>query len=297
MMTQQGYSVRAIGAMKRLMIAGVATACSVGAALANGIPQPWQLNLQPPNGENARFMTWFHDWLLVMCFVVSAFVLALLIYVMVRFRESKNPVPTRTTHNATLEVVWTIVPVLILAMIALPSFKLLKFQLETPVADVTIKATGKQWYWSYEYAQDTGALGFDSLMVAEEEWKKGVVDKKIDPVTQPKQLAVDNEVVVPIGKVVKIQVTAADVIHKFALPAMGLKIDAIPGRLNETWFKADREGIFYGQCSFICGQNHAYMPIAVRVVSEQAYAAWLADAKKKFAAADQAGPRVAQIRD
>lgn len=290
-MTQWGSSVRT----------GLLSAAMLGfsglTALANGIPQPFQMNLQPPNGENARMIHSFHDLLLIICFVVSAFVLALLIYVMFRFRESKNPVPSQTTHHAMLEVVWTVIPCLILAAIALPSFKLLRHQLEIPAADLTIKATGKQWYWSYEYAKDAGGMAFDSLMVPEDEWKASVAKKTIDPVTQPKLLAVDNELVVPVNKIVKVQVTAADVIHKFSMPAMGLKIDAIPGRLNETWFKADKEGIFYGQCSFICGQNHAYMPIAIRVVSQAKYDAWLVDAKKKFASADQAGSAVAVIRD
>jgi cytochrome c oxidase subunit II len=262
-------------------------------ALANGIPQPWQMNLQEPIGENARTITWFHDWLIVMCVVVSAFVLGLLLYTMWRFRESNNPVPSKTTHNTMIEVVWTVVPILILVVIAVPSFKLLRHQLEIPAADITVKATGKQWYWSYEYSKDAGAIAFDSLMIPADDWKKGVAEKKIDPAVAPLQLAVDNEMVVPIGKIIKVQVTAADVIHKFAMPSMGLKIDAIPGRLNETWFKADREGIYYGQCSFICGQNHAYMPIAIRVVSEGAYQAWLVDAKKKYASVDDAGSRVA----
>jgi cytochrome c oxidase subunit II len=281
--------------MLRSAMAAILATCSGLSAMANGIPQPWQMNLQEPIGENARTIVWFHDWLVVMCVVVSAFVLALLLYTMWRFRESNNPVPSKTTHNAMIEVVWTVVPILILVIIAVPSFKLLRHQLEIPAADITVKATGKQWYWSYEYPKDAGGMSYDSLMIPEDDWKKGVAARKIDPAVAPLQLAVDNEMVVPIGKIIKVQVTAADVIHKFAMPAMGLKIDAIPGRLNETWFKADKEGIFYGQCSFICGQNHAYMPIAIRVVSESAYQAWLVDAKKKYASADDAGNRVATI--
>jgi cytochrome c oxidase subunit II len=184
-----------------------------------------------------------------------------------------------------------VIPVLILVVIAIPSFRLLKLQLEIPQADLTVKVTGKQWYWSYEYAQDSGAFGFDSLMLDEKQRAEAISSNKIAAAEAPRLLAVDNEAVVPVGKIVRIQVTGADVIHKFTVPSFGIKIDAIPGRLNETWFKADREGIYYGQCSFICGQNHAYMPIAFRVVSAEKYAAWLADSKKKFANAEDAAAR------
>jgi cytochrome c oxidase subunit 2 len=177
-----------------------------------------------------------------------------------------------------LEVAWTVVPVLILALIAIPSFKLLFLQLDIPQADVTIKATGKQWYWSYSYPD--AKFEFDSLMVADKDLKPG----------QPRLLAVDNQMVVPVNKVVRVQVTGADVIHAFAVPSFGVKIDGIPGRLNETWFKAEREGTYYGQCSELCGKDHAYMPIAVHVVSDQAYAAWLEESKKKYAQ-DGAAPK------
>jgi cytochrome c oxidase subunit II len=265
-----------------------------GSALAaNGIPQPWQIDLQQPATEVARYIVWFHNWLVVLITVISVFVLALLLYVMWRFSEKRNPVPSKTTHHALLEVAWTIIPVLILVVVAIPSFRLLKQQLEIPAADITVKVTGKQWYWSWEYAKDNGGFGFDQLMLDDKALSEAIAKGQVKADEAPRLLAVDNEVVVPIGKIVKVQVTAADVIHKFALPAFGLKIDAIPGRLNETWFKAEREGIFYGQCSFICGQNHAYMPIAIRVVSEAKYATWLADAQKKFANASDAGSKVA----
>lgn len=251
-----------------------------GAAFAGvGQPSPWQMGLQVPVTEVAEFMHWFHDGLLWIIGIIVAFVLALIIYVVVRFNEKRNPVPSKTTHNALLEVAWTIIPVLILVIIAVPSFRLLRLQLVTPPADITIKATGHQWYWSYEYPEDqNGGFTFDSNM---------------DANGQPRLLAVDNEVVLPVGKTIRVQVTAADVIHAFAMPSFGLKIDAIPGRLNETWFKADKEGVFYGQCSLICGQNHAFMPIAIRIVSEQQYAAWLMDAKQKFASTGRAPMAVA----
>jgi len=202
---------------------------------------------------------------------ITLFVLALLVIVMVKFNARSNPVPSRTTHNTTIEVLWTVVPVLILVAIAVPSFRLLFFQLNIPKADLTIKATGKQWFWSYSYP-DT-KIEFDSLMVQEKDLKPG----------QLRLLAVDNEVVVPVNKVVHVLTTGADVIHSFAVPSFGIKIDAIPGRINETWFKAEREGVYYGQCSELCGKDHAFMPITVRVVSEKDYGAWLEEAKKKFA--------------
>jgi cytochrome c oxidase subunit 2 len=184
-----------------------------------------------------------------------------------RFNARSNPVPSKTTHNTMIEVAWTIIPVLILVGIAVPSFRLLFEQLDLPKADLTVKAVGKQWYWSYAYP-DNGKFEFDSLMAHEK---------------QPRMLAVDNELVVPVNKIVRVQVTGADVIHSFGVPAFGIKVDAIPGRLNETWFKATKTGVFYGQCSELCGRDHAFMPIAVRVVSEQDFAAWIETAKKKFA--------------
>ena len=200
------------------------------------------------------------------------FVLVLLVMIIVRFNARANPVPSKTTHISLIEVIWTVVPVLILVVIAVPSFRLLFFQLNIPQADLTIKATGKQWFWSYSYP-DNGKFEFDSLMLQDKDRKAG----------QPRLLSVDNEMVVPVNKVIRVQTTGADVIHSFAVPSFGIKIDAIPGRLNETWFKAEREGMYYGQCSELCGKDHAFMPIAVRVVSDQAFTAWVDEAKKKFA--------------
>lgn len=254
-----------------------------GAALAGtGQPSPWQINLQGAASPVMESMHSFHFFLLVIIVAVVLLVLALLVVVMVKFNEKANPVPSRTTHHTMIEVVWTVVPVLILVAIAIPSFRLLFHQLDLPQADLTVKVTGHQWYWSYEYP-DNGAFSFDSLMVPEAELKPG----------QPRLLAVDNDVVVPVNKIVRIQVTAADVIHSFALPSFGVKIDALPGRLNESWFQATKEGIYYGQCSELCGKDHAFMPIAIRVVSEQEFAAWVEKAKQEFAAAP-APARVAQ---
>jgi cytochrome c oxidase subunit II len=247
-----------------------------GAAHAElGQPAPWEYKLQGSATEVMDFITKFHDGLLVVITLITLFVLGLLITVMVKFNAKANPVPSRTTHNTLVEVAWTLIPVLILVGIAIPSFRLLFLQLDIPKADLTIKATGKQWYWTYSYP-DNGKFEFDSLLACDETREK---------CTQPRLLAVDNEVVVPVNKIVRVETTGADVIHSFAVPAFGIKIDAIPGRLNETWFKAEKTGIFYGQCSELCGKDHAYMPIEVRVVTDQEFATWVEAAKKKYASA------------
>jgi cytochrome c oxidase subunit 2 len=277
---------RTLATVAASALAVAATTLLPDSAMAGtGMPSPWQLNLQGAATEVAHYIHWFHDWLNVIIFVITIFVLGLLLYVAWRFNEKANPVPSKTTHNALLEVAWTVIPVLILVVIAIPSFRLLKLQLEIPQADITMKVTGKQWYWSYEYAQDGGAFGFDSLMLDEKQRAEAIASNKIAAAEAPRLLAVDNEAVVPVGKIVRVQVTGADVIHKFTVPSFGIKIDAIPGRLNETWFKANKEGVYYGQCSELCGKDHAFMPIAVRVVSEQAFNTWLADAKKRFSSA------------
>jgi cytochrome c oxidase subunit 2 len=240
-----------------------------GTAFAElGQPAPWEYKLQGSVTEVMDYITWFHNWLFVLITVITLFVLALLVIVVIKFNAKANPVPSRTTHNTLIEVAWTLIPVLILVTVAIPSFRLLFLELDVPKADLTIKATGKQWYWSYAYP-DNGKFEFDSLMAADK---------------QPRLLGVDNEMVVPVNKVIRVQTIGADVIHSFAVPAFGIKIDAIPGRLNETWFKATKTGMFYGQCSELCGKDHAFMPIAVKVVSDQDFAAWVEDAKKKFAA-------------
>ena len=262
--------------LKRLTLLAMTMAVILaggGAALAGiGQPSEWQLGLQQPVTEVMDRIVSFHNLLLWIITAIAAFVLVLLIIIMVRFNARANPVPSRTTHNTLLEVAWTVIPVLILGVIFLPSIKLLLLQLDLPPADLTIKAIGKQWYWTYNYP-DNGKFEFDSLMLKEGERKEG----------QPRLLAVDNDMVVPVNKTVRVITTGSDVIHAFAVPSFGIKIDAIPGRLNETWFKATREGVYYGQCSELCGKDHAYMPIAVRVVSEQAFAAWVEESKKKYA--------------
>jgi cytochrome c oxidase subunit 2 len=266
--------------MTALVVTIFAMLAGGGSAWAEfGQPSPWQLGMQQSATPVMDNIVWFHDYLLYFIGAITLFVLALLVTVIVRFNARANPVPSRTTHNTMIEVLWTFIPIVILMFIAVPSFKLLFFQLNMPPPDVTVKATGKQWYWSYSYP-DNGKFEFDSLMLKAGELKQD----------QPRLLAVDNEMVVPVNKNVHVLTTGADVIHSFAVPSFGIKIDAIPGRINETWFKATREGVYYGQCSELCGKDHAYMPIAVRVVSEQAFAAWIEDAKKKYARDEMASP-------
>lgn len=252
-----------------------------GAARAGtGQPSPWQIGLQQSASPVMDNLVAFHNFLLVLITLITAFVLTLLVIVIVKFNARANPTPARTTHNTLLEVLWTVVPVVILVVIAVPSFRLLFYQQNLPPADLTVKATGKQWSWSYSYPDSK--FEFDSYMLQDQD------RQKLNPVP-PRLLAVDNPMVVPVNKVVRVQTIGADVIHSFAVPSFGIKIDAVPGRLNETWFKAEREGIYYGQCSELCGKDHAFMPIEVHVVSDQAFAAWLEDAKKKFARDERPG--------
>ena len=248
-------------------VAGLALVTGGAAYAELGQPAPWEYRLQESASPVMDNITWFHNFLFVLITLITLFVLALLIIVMVKFNAKANPVPSKTTHNTLIEVAWTLIPVLILVGIAVPSFRLLFEELDVPKADLTVKATGKQWYWSYAYP-DNGKFEFDSLLAQDK---------------MPRLMGVDNEMVVPVNKVIRVQTTGADVIHSFAMPAFGIKIDAIPGRLNETWFKATKTGTFHGQCSELCGKDHAFMPIVIRVVSDQEFATWVADAQKKFA--------------
>ena len=260
-----------------IYISSAALLAVCGPALAgDGQPSPWQMSFQKAATPIMEQITSFHDFVNIIIVLIALFVLGLLIYVMMRFNEKRHPQPSRTTHNTVLEVAWTIIPVLILVAIAIPSFRLLFAQYDFPKADLTITATGSQWYWTYEYP-DHG-ITFASIIVQEADLKPG----------QPRLLTVDHEVVVPVNKNVIVQVKANDVIHDWAVPSFGVKLDAVPGRLQKTWFRAERTGMFYGQCSELCGRNHAFMPIAVRVVSDEEFAAWL-DSHKKSAARDDAG--------
>jgi cytochrome c oxidase subunit 2 len=252
-------------------------ALAVGLAEA-AVPQPWQLGMQPSASPVKERIGSLHDFLLVLITVITIFVLALLVYVMVRFRASRNPVPTRTSHNTLLEVVWTVIPVLILVVIAIPSFKLLYYMDRTTEAEMTLKVVGHQWYWEYEYP-DQGGLKFDSYMVAETDLKPG----------QQRLLEVDNRVVLPVDTNVRVLVAGTDVMHSWLVSSLGVQIYAVPGRTNETWVRVNKPGTYYGQCNQICGINHAYMPIAVEAVSKADFEKWVAQAKQKFAAAPSDG--------
>ena len=235
-------------------------------------PKQWQLGFQDSASQSMTEIVSFHNNILLPIIIaISVFVLFLMIYTCIRFRASKNPNPSKTTHNVAVEVLWTLIPCLILIVMAVPSFKILYNQDTIPKVDLTIKAVGYQWYWGYEYPDEN--IIFESYMIKEEELKEN----------QPRLLTVDNEVVVPVNKVVKVLITANDVLHAWALPSFGVKRDAVPGRINETWFKAEKVGTYYGQCSELCGIQHAFMPITVRVVTDEEYAEWLSEAKMKFA--------------
>lgn len=252
-------------------------------------PMPWQMGMQPAATPIMRQVRWFEEYTLWFIVPITLFVLALLIIVMVRFRASKNPVPSRTSHNTIIEVAWTIGPVLVLLFLAVPSFDLLTTQLTFPQnPDVTVKVTGTQWQWNYEYENSGDTpLAFDSYLLKDPD---RAAAGKTDKAVYPRLLAVDNELVLPVNKVVRVLVTAAptDVIHSFSMPSFAIKTDAVPGRLNETWFKAEREGLFYGQCSELCGKDHAFMPIAIRIVSEDRYKQWLTVAASDLGKANKA---------
>ncbi len=261
--------------MRPLYLAAGAIGAAALASRAEAAPEPWEMMLQPGVTPIATMIHSFNAGLLVIIALITVFVMALLAWVMIRYNAKANPVPSRTSHNTVIEVIWTVVPVLILVAIAVPSFSLLFAQYNParaiagfdPERDrtLTIKATGVQWYWTYEYP-DNGDLSIDSLMLQDSE--------RTDPETQPRLLAVNNPMVLPVGVVVRLQVTAADVIHAWAMQPFGVKTDAVPGRLNEAWFRADKEGVYYGQCSELCGRDHAFMPIQVLVVSEAQFDAW-----------------------
>ena len=256
------------------LLAMVTLACLAALATSaiGAVPRPWGLDFQEPATEQARRLQDFHDMLVVIITLIAFFVLALMVYVVLRFRASRSPVPTRTAHNAVVEVIWTVVPVIILVLIAIPSFKLLYWLDRTDEAEMTLKIIGRQWYWSYEYP-DQGNFTFDSTIIPETEIKPG----------QYRLLEVDNRVVLPIDTNVRLLFTASDVLHAWAVPAFGVKMDSIPGRTNESWVRIEKEGVYYGQCSELCGVGHAYMPIAVEAVSRERFQSWVREAQQKFA--------------
>ena len=243
-------------------------------AFANeGISENWQLSFQQPATDLMSDIISFHSYILMPIITgISLLVLGLLLYIMFRFNSNRNQVASTTTHNTTIEILWTVIPVILLIIIAIPSFRLLYVSETIPKADLTIKAIGNQWYWTYEYP-DFDDISFDANMLLEHE----LSDPKL------RLLETDTQIVVPVDKVVKLQITSADVLHAWTIPAFGVKMDAVPGRLNETWFKANKEGIYYGQCSELCGPKHAFMPINVKVVSDKEFEEWLNFAKSEYA--------------
>ena len=269
-LTLLSFAIRTTTIMKFILLS-IFTFLLGSKALAEQ-PKNWQLGYQKSVTSVMDDLVFMHDYILLpIITAISVFVLFLILYAVWKFRASKNPNPTKTSHNTLLEVLWTVIPCLILVVIAIPSFKLLYKQDVIPKADITIKAIGYQWYWGYEYPDQK--IAFEASMIETKDLKPG----------QPRLLATDKHVVVPVNKVVKVLITANDVLHAWALPAFGVKRDAVPGRINETWFKAEKEGIFYGQCSELCGIKHAFMPITVEVVSEEKYKKWVEMAKVKYA--------------
>jgi cytochrome c oxidase subunit 2 len=268
----QFLSGRKAAKLAGVLCGGVALALSATGAAMAAAPVPWQMDLQPPAGSLAEMATDLHNLLLVVITLISLFVLALLIYVGVRFRASRNPNPSKTSHHTVIEILWTVIPVLILVGIAVPSFRLLYYMDRTNETDMVIKVTGNQWYWNYSYPDE--GIAFDSYMVNEADLKPG----------QPRLLTVDNPMVVPEGTRIKLLITGNDVMHSFFVPSLAVQIYAFIGRTNEAWIDVPVGGqTYYGQCNQICGVNHAYMPIEVKALPKAEYAAWLANAKKEFA--------------
>ena len=268
-MTIRSFSLASLG-----LCAGATVLMMAGAAGA-AEPQPWQLGLQPPAGSIAEKATSLHNLLLVIISAISIFVLALLVYTCVRFRHSANPNPSKTSHNAVIEVLWTVIPVLILVVIAVPSFRLLYYMDKTKDTEMVIKITGNQWYWNYDYPDEQ--LTFDSYIIDESELEPG----------QRRMLEVDYPMVVPAGTRIKLLVTGNDVMHSFFVPSLAVQTYSIIGRVNETWIDVpEGTNTYYGQCNQICGVNHAYMPIVVKALKKDEYEAWLAEAKKEFASVE-----------
>jgi cytochrome c oxidase subunit 2 len=270
-----------IGAAMAALLAALLTVCARPAA---ALPYDYQMGFQPAASPVMQQIEDFHRLLFYIIVAVCLFVAGLLAWIVIRYRAGANAVPSKVHHNTLLEVAWTLIPVIILVFIAVPSFRLLYYEAAIPQPDVTFKAIGKQWFWSYEYPGSAAGFTYDSLGLSEADDAKA---------GKPRLLGVDNPIYVPVNKVVEVDIMGADVIHSWAMPQMGVKLDAVPGRINKTWFKATRTGVFYGQCSELCGARHAYMPIELHVVSDAEYATWLAASKKKFAALENDAPRVA----
>ncbi len=262
-------------------LAGLAGAA--GTALAQQ-PTDWEVDFQTALSPSMERIVDFNLMVTIIIVIITAFVFALMAWIVIRYNKKRNPVPSKTTHNTTLEVIWTVVPVIILLVIAVPSFRLLYYTDRVEEADMTLKAIGHQWYWSYEYP-DHGDFTFDALMLEDDELEEG----------QPRLLATDEAVVLPVGAKIRLLTTADDVIHSWAIPAFGVKMDSVPGRVNETWFQINREGMYYGQCSELCGTLHGFMPIMIEAVSQEEFDAWVEFAREEFASADDTPTEVASL--
>lgn len=266
------------GALMRMLLMFTAFLFALGyGATAMAVSEPWQLGFQDAASPVMERLSGLHDLLLVIITLITIFVLALLAYACVRFRASANPTPSRRTHNTILEVAWTAIPVLILVVIAVPSFKLLYFMDQAENPEMTIKAVGRQWYWSYEYP-DHGNFTFDAFLVEDQDLKEG----------QPRLLQTTTELVVPAATDIRLLTTASDVLHAWAMPALGVKMDAVPGKINETWFRVEEPGLYYGQCSELCGTLHGFMPITLRAVPKDEFQTWVEQAQEQYAKADGA---------
>ena len=262
-------------------LAGLAGAA--GTALAQQ-PTDWEVDFQTALSPSMERIVDFNLMVTIIIVIITAFVFALMAWIVIRYNKKRNPVPSKTTHNTMLEVIWTVVPVIILLVIAVPSFRLLYYTDRVEEADMTLKAIGHQWYWSYEYP-DHGDFTFDALMLEEDELEEG----------QPRLLATDEAVVLPVGAKIRLLTTADDVIHSWAIPAFGVKMDSVPGRINETWFQINREGMYYGQCSELCGTLHGFMPIMIEAVSQEEFDAWVVEAQEEYAAANEVPTEVASL--
>lgn len=271
--------------LSRLGAAAIATSATPIAAMA-AQPEEWQMGFQRAATDVMEQIIWFERYTLVFLVPIVLLVLGLIAWVLIRYRASRNPVPSRTSHNTTIEIIWTVGPIVILLLLAVPSFQLLTKQYSPPgEPEITVKATGYQWYWGYEYQTDDGEeIVFDQLLLRDIDREQ---QQKQDLDIYPRLLAVDNELVVPVDTTVRVLVTAADVLHSWAVPAFGVKMDAVPGRLNETWFRANEEGLYYGQCSELCGKDHAFMPLAVRVVSRAEFEEWTTLARQDLGEANR----------
>ena len=266
------------------VVAGLGGALGAAGSAVAQQPADWEVDFQTALSPSMERIVDFNLMVTIIIVIITAFVFGLMAWIVIRYNKKRNPTPSTTSHNTMLEVAWTVVPVIILLIIAVPSFRLLYFTDRVEDADMTLKAIGHQWYWSYEYP-DHGDFTFDALMLEDDELEEG----------QPRLLATDEAVVLPVGAKIRLLTTADDVIHSWAIPALGVKMDSVPGRVNETWFQINREGTYYGQCSELCGTLHGFMPIMIEAVSQEDFDAWVVEAQEEFAAADNTPTELAAL--